>query len=91
MADAAHPPIPLTRPVATTMRLVWLRIRRNWLSSIALAIIVAMIVAALGADWIAPFEPDATDAEAALQAPAPTSTGATCSRASSMPVGSISR
>ncbi len=69
MADAAHPPIPLTRPVATTMRLVWLRIRRNWLSSIALAIIAAMIVAALGADWIAPFEPDATDAEAALQAP----------------------
>jgi peptide/nickel transport system permease protein len=68
MADAADAPIPLLKPASATMRLVWLRIRRNWLSTIALAIIVAMIVAALGADWIAPYEPDATDAEAALQA-----------------------
>ena len=67
MADAADTPIPLLRPVTSTMRLVWLRIRRNWLSTIALAIIAAMIVAALGADWIAPYEPDATDPEAALQ------------------------
>ena len=67
MADAADTPIPLLRPATSTMRLVWLRIRRNWLSAIALAIIVAMILAALGADWIAPYEPDATDPEAALQ------------------------
>lgn len=69
MADAVESPIPLVKPASTAMRLVWRRIRRNWLSSIALAIIVAMIVAAVGADWIAPYEPDATDAEAALQAP----------------------
>lgn len=67
MADTAGSPIPLLKPASTTMRLVWLRIRRNWLSTIALAIIVAMILAALGADWIAPYEPDATDPEAALQ------------------------
>lgn len=67
MADTAGSPIPLLKPASTTIRLVWLRIRRNWLSTIALAIIVAMILAALGADWIAPYEPDATDPEAALQ------------------------
>ena len=68
MADAANPPIRLHKPASATLRLIWLRIRRNWLSTIALAIIVAMIVAALLAPWIAPYEPDATDAEAALQA-----------------------
>ena len=67
MADAAETPIPLMKPASATIRLVWLRIRRNWLSTIALAIIVAMILAALGADWIAPYDPDATDPEAALQ------------------------
>ena len=67
MADAADTPIPLMKPSTTTMRLVWLRIRRNWLSTIALAIIVAMILAAVGADFIAPYDPDATDPEAALQ------------------------
>ncbi len=67
MADTVETPIPLLRPATSTMRLVWLRIRRNWLSTIALAIIAAMIVAALAADWIAPYEPDATDPEAALQ------------------------
>lgn len=67
MADTTDTPIPLLRPATSTMRLVWLRIRRNWLSTIALAIIVAMILAALGADWIAPYDPDATDPEAALQ------------------------
>ena len=59
--------MPLLKPISSTMRLVWLRIRRNWLSTIALAIIVTMIVAALGADWIAPYEPDATDPEVSLQ------------------------
>jgi peptide/nickel transport system permease protein len=68
MANAAGSPIPLLKPASATMRLVWLRIRRNWLSTIALAIIVAMILAALLANWIAPYDPDATDAEAALQA-----------------------
>jgi peptide/nickel transport system permease protein len=67
MADAAGSPVPLLKPASVTLRLVWLRIRRNWLSTIALAIIVAMIVAALGADWIAPYEPDATDPDASLQ------------------------
>jgi peptide/nickel transport system permease protein len=67
MADAAGSPIPLLKPASATMRLVWLRIRRNWLSTIALAIIVAMILAALLANWIAPYDPDATDPEAALQ------------------------
>jgi peptide/nickel transport system permease protein len=67
MADTAETPVPLLRPTTGTMRLVWLRLRRNWLSAIALAIIVTMILVALGADWIAPYEPDATDPEAALQ------------------------
>jgi peptide/nickel transport system permease protein len=67
MADAARSPLPLLKPASTTMRLVWLRIRRNWLSTIALAIIVAMILAALLANWIAPYDPDGTDPEAALQ------------------------
>lgn len=67
MADITEAPVPLLRPATSTMRLVWLRLRRNWLSAIALAIIVAMILVALGADWIAPYEPDATDPDAALQ------------------------
>ena len=67
MADITQAPVPLLRPATSTLRLVWLRIRRNWLSAIALAIIVAMILVALGADWIAPYEPDATDPDAALQ------------------------
>jgi peptide/nickel transport system permease protein len=68
MADTAGSPIPLPKPGTTPMGLVWRRIRRNWLSTSALVIIVAMILAALLADWIAPYEPDATDPEAALQA-----------------------
>jgi peptide/nickel transport system permease protein len=67
MADAADVPLPLPRPASATLRLVWLRLRRNWLSAIALAIIVAMIIVALLAPWIAPYDPDATDPEAALQ------------------------
>jgi len=67
MADAANAPVRLAKPASAALRLAWLRIRRNWLSTIALAIIAAMIVAALLAPWIAPYEPDATDAEAALQ------------------------
>ena len=51
------------------LRLVWLRLRRNWLSAAALALIVLMMLAAVLAGWVAPYEPDATDADAALQAP----------------------
>lgn len=68
MADATDAPLPLPKPASATLRLVWLRIRRNWLSTIALAIIVAMILVALLAPWIAPYDPDATDPDAALQA-----------------------
>ena len=59
-----------TSPNATAaaLRLVWRRIRLNWLSAIALAIIVAMILAALFAPWIAPYDADETDPAAALQA-----------------------
>jgi peptide/nickel transport system permease protein len=51
------------------LRLVWLRLRRNWLSAAALVLIVLMMLAAALAGWVAPYEPDATDADAALQAP----------------------
>jgi peptide/nickel transport system permease protein len=67
MANAIETQAPPMKTASTPMRLVWLRIRRNWLSSIALAIIAAMIVAALLADFVAPYDPDATDPEAALQ------------------------
>lgn len=67
MADAADAPLSLPKPASTALRLVWLRIRRNWLSTIALAIIAATILVALLAPWIAPYDPDATDPEAALQ------------------------
>ena len=52
------------------MRVIWLRLRRNWLSAIALAMIVVMALLSAGAGFLAPYEPDATDAAAALQAPA---------------------
>lgn len=66
MADAIRSPV---SPNATSaaLRLVWRRVRRNWLSTIALAIIVAMILAALFAPWIAPYDADETDPAAALQ------------------------
>jgi peptide/nickel transport system permease protein len=68
MADLAHP---TTSPASLsgTLRLVWLRLRRNWPSALALAVILIMIVAALLAPWIAPYDADATDAAAALQPP----------------------
>jgi peptide/nickel transport system permease protein len=47
--------------------LLWLRIRRNWLSFGALCVIGLMALAAVFAPWIAPYGPDATDASAALQ------------------------
>jgi peptide/nickel transport system permease protein len=62
-------PVAPLAPAPTTLRLVWRRLRRNWLSAAALALIVLMMLAAALAGWVAPYEPDATDADAALQAP----------------------
>ncbi|MBS0523968.1 MAG: ABC transporter permease [Proteobacteria bacterium] len=56
-------------PAPASLRLIWRRLRRNWLSAAALAVIVLMAFAATLAVWVAPYEPDATDADAALQAP----------------------
>jgi peptide/nickel transport system permease protein len=67
MADAARTSLTARPPASTAMRLVWLRIRRNWLSVIALGVIVAMILAAALANLIMPYDPDATDVDAALQ------------------------
>jgi peptide/nickel transport system permease protein len=68
MADAVGSPLTSPSSTATALRLVWRRVRRNWLSAIALAVIVAMILAALLAPWIAPYDADETDPAAALQA-----------------------
>jgi peptide/nickel transport system permease protein len=69
MADVTRSPLAPLIPTSAALRLVWLRVRRNWPSAIALVLIVAMMLAALLANWIAPYEPDATDAEAALRVP----------------------
>jgi peptide/nickel transport system permease protein len=68
LSPSPSPVVPLA-PASATLRLVWRRLRRNWLSAAALALIVLMILAAALAGWVAPYEPDATDADAALQAP----------------------
>ena len=62
MADVAAPP-------PTPARLVWRRLKRNWLSASALALIALMALAAALANWVAPYDPDETDAAAALAAP----------------------
>lgn len=67
MTNATRPSLLPAAPTSAAIRLLWLRIRRNWLSTIALCIIVAMIIAAVLAPWIAPFDADATDPDAALQ------------------------
>ena len=67
MADAVQSPAPSANATAAALRLVWRKVRRNWLSTIALAIIVAMILAALFAPWITPYDADETDPAAALQ------------------------
>ena len=48
---------------------VWRRLRRNSLSLAALGAIVAIILLALAAPLVAPYDPDAPQAEEALQAP----------------------
>ncbi|HSS85727.1 MAG TPA: ABC transporter permease [Reyranella sp.] len=68
LSPSPSPVVPLA-PASATLRLVWRRLRRNWLSAAALALIVLMMLAAALAGWVAPYEPDATDADAALQAP----------------------
>jgi peptide/nickel transport system permease protein len=62
MADIAPSP-------PTPARLVWRRLKRNWLSASALALIALMALAAALASWVAPYEPDDTDAAAALASP----------------------
>ncbi|MBM3650354.1 MAG: ABC transporter permease [Alphaproteobacteria bacterium] len=69
MADIARPPTSSSASLPASLRLIGLRLRRNWPSATALAIIVLMILAAVFAAWIAPYDADATSAEAALQAP----------------------
>ncbi|MPZ35467.1 MAG: ABC transporter permease subunit [Rhodospirillales bacterium] len=69
MTDVTRPPIAPLAPTSATLRLVWRRLQRNWLSAIALGLIVMMMLAAAFAGWIAPYEPDATDAAATLQVP----------------------
>ena len=68
MTELAHPAT-VSASLLGTLRVVWLRLRRNWPSALALAVILIMIVAALLASWIAPYDADATDAAAALQLP----------------------
>lgn len=70
MAELSPPRTVPLAPASTTLRLVWLRLRRNWLSAAALTLILLMALAAMFAGWVAPYEPDATDADAALHAPA---------------------
>jgi len=69
MTDVTRPPIAPLAPTSATLRLVWRRLQRNWLSAIAVGLIVMMMLAAAFAGWIAPYEPDATDAAATLQVP----------------------
>jgi peptide/nickel transport system permease protein len=48
---------------------LWRRARRNTLSLAALVVVAALTLMALLAPWIAPYDPDAPDADAALHAP----------------------
>src|ERR1019366_3568591 len=57
----------LAAPISTPGSLVWRRIRRNPLSFTALCVIVAIALIALFAPLVAPYPPDATDADSALQ------------------------
>ena len=49
--------------------IVWRRLRRNSLSLAALVVILAIIVLALAAPRVAPYDPDAPNAETTLQPP----------------------
>ena len=69
MSDpAAVIPAPSVRPRAAGARM-WRRLRRNPVTTGALVVIVALVVVAVFAPWIAPFDPDATDPAYALMGP----------------------
>ena len=61
----AGPPAP-ARPAPVLWRR---RLRRNWLTFGAAAVVLLMLLAAVFADWVAPFGPDTPDAAASLAAP----------------------
>src|ERR1051326_6475519 len=72
---SAHPPGLMTAPATmaqiarrrSAARSLWRRLRRNPVTLGALCTIAALLAAAALAPLIAPFDPDATDAAAALQ------------------------
>ena len=59
---------PARRPAAA---LLWRRLSRNVMSLAALGVIVAVALAAAAAPLIMPYDPDAPDADHALEAPGP--------------------
>lgn len=59
---------PARRPAAV---LLWRRLSRNVMSLAALGVIVAVALAAAAAPLIMPYDPDAPDADHALEAPGP--------------------
>ena len=70
MADVARSPIAPLGPTPATLRLVWRRLRRNWLSAIALGLIVVMIAGGRAAPaGSRPTSRTRPIAAAALQAP----------------------
>jgi peptide/nickel transport system permease protein len=66
MANLAAPPDAPRLP-ASHAALLWRRVRRNRLSFAATCAIAALALAAALAPWIAPFDPNDTDAVATLQ------------------------
>src|SRR5512144_728424 len=50
-------------------RRLWRRLRRNTLSLVAMAVLAGIALAAVAAPVIMPYDPDAPDAERALQGP----------------------
>jgi ABC-type dipeptide/oligopeptide/nickel transport system permease subunit len=69
--DLTAPPSGYAAPASPSRTLwqVWRRFRRNRMASVALAVIVLQIVVALGAPWIAPYDPYASDYAATWQMP----------------------
>jgi peptide/nickel transport system permease protein len=63
-ASAERGAVPRSRAAVT-----WRRLRRNSLSLLALTAVLAIIGLALGAPLVAPYDPDAPQAEDTLQAP----------------------
>jgi len=67
MADLAALPAAASPRLARLLR----RVRRNPLSAAAIVAIAALALTAALAPWVAPFDPDGTDAAAALQSLSP--------------------